>query len=94
VRVLVFERNLLWSSKLLNGLRGLGHEGVMAKQMPVHADGAEFAIINLSEPDPSTAVSRLHEMGVKVIGHAGHKEKELLELGRAAEWTFWPPIAN
>lgn len=84
MQVLVLERNLLWSSKLANSLKHLGHEAVLLKGIPRETGEARLAIINLSEPDTKAVVSALHELGLKVIGHAGHKEKNLLSLGKDA----------
>ena len=44
------------------------------------------AIVNLGSLGlkAETLVPELVALGVHVIGHAGHKEKELLELGRRA----------
>ncbi len=81
MRVLVFERNLMWSSKLVQSLKALGHEALLVTAV---SPGASVAIVNLSDPGVGERVSELHAAGAKVIGHAGHKEKELLELGRLA----------
>ncbi len=84
MKVLVFETNLMWSSKLVQSLRKLGHEAVLLDAIPDTAQDAEVAIINLSQtrPDPSELMQTLRELGVRTIGHAGHKEKELLNLGQ------------
>jgi hypothetical protein len=86
MRILVFEDNLMWSSRLSQTLRGTGHEPLLRKGLPEDAEGAAVAVINLgqSSPDPRDLVQRLHNLGVRVLAHAGHKEKELLELGRLA----------
>ena len=86
MRVLVFEDNLMWSSRLLQSLRGLGHEPVLLTKLPSDAQGAQVAIVNLGSPRVMTVelVPALRAMGVHVIGHAGHKEKELMEFGKDA----------
>jgi len=86
MKVLVFEENLMWSSRLMQTLRGTGHEPLLRKGMPESSEGAEAAIINLgsSSPGPTELVGRLHGLGVKVLAHAGHREKDLLALGKAA----------
>jgi hypothetical protein len=86
MKVLVFETNLMWSSRLVKSLRGLGHEAEVRTELPepdVHADAA---IVNLGDahPDPKELVHRLKKADVFVIGHAGHKEKDLHALGREA----------
>jgi hypothetical protein len=82
VRVLIIERNLIWSARLSNSVRLLGHEVVVAGSLPDEL-AFDVAILNLAEPDPR-AVGPLQAAGVKIIAHAGHKEKDRLELGRAA----------
>lgn len=84
MRVLVYEDNLLWSSRFVKSLRAFGHEPEV-RTKPV-AEEAPLAIVNLGSSvlDPETLVPQLVALGVHVIGHAGHKEKEILELGRAS----------
>jgi len=84
MRVLILESNLLWSARLANAARTLGHDAVVAKA-PVDGE-FHVAIVNLGEAnvDWSVRVSQLQRRGMKVVGHAGHKEKELHEIGRAA----------
>ena len=67
-------------------LRAFGHEPSLRKGLPDDGDGAKVAIINLGSksPDPVSLVARLHELGIRVLAHAGHREKELLDLGRVA----------
>lgn len=82
--VLVYEDNLLWSSRLSLSLRRLGHDPLLlSKPMPQAGD---VAIVNLGSDgiEADVLVPLLRAMGVIVIGHAGHKEKELLTLGRGA----------
>lgn len=73
----------MWSSRLVQSLRAFGHEAVLlgpGKPWPV----AEVAIVNLGEVAyrPEELVPKLRAEGIRVLAHAGHKEKELLELGR------------
>ncbi|AIE84699.1 hypothetical protein [Fimbriimonas ginsengisoli] len=86
MRVLLFEDNLMWSSRLVQTLRGHGHEPLLRMGIPSESEGASVAVINLgsASPDPKELVAKLHELGVKVLAHAGHREKELMDLGRAA----------
>lgn len=85
MRVLVYESNLMWSSRLLQSLRKLGYTPQLLSEVPAETD-AKAAIVNLGEHlgDTATLVHQLQSLGVKVIAHAGHKEKQLLELGKAA----------
>jgi len=86
MKVLVFEENLMWSSRLVQSLKAFGHEPLLRKGLPEDAEGAEVAIINLGtkSPDPADLVASLHRLGVRVLAHAGHRETELLELGKRA----------
>lgn len=85
MKVLLFDDNLMWSARLTKSLIALGHEPVASSGVPEATD-AEVAIVNLGSPkfDAVSMVPRLRALGVHVIGHAGHKEKDLMELGRAA----------
>ncbi|HWA82649.1 MAG TPA: hypothetical protein VG820_04415 [Fimbriimonadaceae bacterium] len=84
MRVLIFESNLMWSSRLGKSVRALGHEALIRTAMPEFAEEAGAAIVNLGDNglDPKPLVEKLHALGLTVIAHAGHKEKELHELGR------------
>lgn len=82
MKVWVFEDNLIWSARLVQSLKALGHEAVVTTQVP---DGtADAAVVNLGSQQLSDLVPQLRSRGVYTIGHAGHKEKELLQLGREA----------
>jgi glucuronate isomerase len=82
MRVLVLESNLMWSARLVQSLRGLGHEPIL--NADVLSTEADAAIVNLSDARMTESVAALHQRGVRVIAHAGHKEKQLHELGRDA----------
>jgi hypothetical protein len=80
MKVWIFESNLIWSSRFLNTVKGSGHEGLVVSLIP---DGtADVAIVNLGDPSVSEIAAGLAERGIYTIAHAGHKEKELMELGR------------
>jgi len=83
MKVLVFEDNLVWSSRLLQTLRHLGHEPTLMKCVDFEPSGAEVAIVNLgSQGLPALQiVPKLKELGIHVIGHSGHKEKGLQANG-------------
>ncbi|HLK13673.1 MAG TPA: hypothetical protein VKT78_02620 [Fimbriimonadaceae bacterium] len=81
MRILILERNLIWSSRLSNSARLLDHEATVATALPETLD-YDVAIINLAYPDPP--VEKLQAAGVKVVAHAGHKETEKLKLGKVA----------
>lgn len=74
----------MWSSRLVKSVNGLGHEAVLKTQATEEPEQADAAIVNLgsSTLKPEHLVPQLSRAGIKVIGHAGHKEKELHEIGR------------
>jgi hypothetical protein len=81
--VWIFEDNLMWSARLVQSIRALGHEGIVTTTVP-DGEPAQVAILNLGSSTFATLVPALKGMGVYTIGHAGHKEKDLLQLGREA----------
>ena len=80
MRVLVLEENLMWSSRLRQTLTAFGHEAIVATS----PQPCDVAIIGLERKSMSEDVAELKRLGVFVIGHAGHKEKELHAAGREA----------
>ena len=76
----------MWSSKLRQSLRLLGHESTVLRKVPAEGT-ADRAIVNLGEGDPKALIAALKARGVPTIAHAGHKEKELHEIGREAGAT-------
>ncbi|MBI1756426.1 MAG: hypothetical protein HY248_02010 [Fimbriimonas ginsengisoli] len=88
MRVLVYESNLMWSVRLSRALQALGHEAKVLTSSEAQAD-ADVAIVNLAETgyDVGGLVVALGLLGVPTLGHAGHKEKNLHELGRKAGCT-------
>lgn len=79
----IFEANLMWSAKLALSLKKLGHDPKVVTQIP-EGEPAQVAIINLgSHQLPAAELApKLRSLGIKTLAHAGHKETELLELGR------------
>ena len=57
----------------------------MLTQIPTGGEPADAALVNLSSQRLAAAelVPALNAIGVHTIGFAGHKEKELLETGKA-----------
>ncbi|MBS1723313.1 MAG: hypothetical protein JSS66_10210 [Armatimonadetes bacterium] len=80
MRVLVLEENLIWSERLRRGIVALGHEATVLTSPPTALE-ADVAIVNLgSRAFPSQEwIAKLRALGIKVVAHAGHKEKPLLE---------------
>jgi hypothetical protein len=83
VNVLALETNLMWVSKLKLGLVGLGHTPTFTGRLPDDLGSFELAIVNLGEEPSRLAetVRRIQAAGLPIVAHAGHKEKELMELG-------------
>jgi len=80
MKVLVLETNLMWSARLRQSLVAFGHEAVVAGVVP---DGEfDLAIVNLGEPKVADQVANLKARGISILGHAGHKGKDLMALGR------------
>ena len=86
MKILVFEDNLMWAPRLRQTLAGLGHEPLMLSEVPDEMPEAPVAIVNLSSSrmPVQDLVRRLKAEGRYVIGHAGHKETALREMGREA----------
>ena len=70
----------MWSSRFANTVKGSGHEAVVTSTIPEGT--ADAAIVNLGDPNVAQIASGLAERGIYTIAHAGHKEKELMELGK------------
>ena len=70
----------MWSSRFVNTVKGSGHEAVVTIAVPNGT--ADAAIVNLGDPNVESTVTELAKKGVYTIAHAGHKEKELIELGK------------
>lgn len=84
MRILIVETNLMWSVRLQRSASALGHEAFVA---PSVVEGEfELAIVNLGEAgvDWPGRVAELRGRGIKVVGHAGHKETALHQVGREA----------
>lgn len=81
--VLIVESNLIWSSRLSNSVRSLGHEPFVLLKCD-ESVFADLAILNLSSPNFQSDLEFLKGKGIRTIAHAGHKEHEKLELGKIA----------
>lgn len=82
--VLLYEDNLMWSEKLRKTVVGLGHTPVVMNRPNQETPPAQVAIVNLGITmwDAAQLVKDLQARGIKVVGHAGHKEKETLQVGK------------
>lgn len=74
----------MWAPRLTKSVTAFGHVATAFAKMPNELPSADVAIVNLGSRamPPSEIVPQLRNAGIKVIAHAGHKETELLELGR------------
>lgn len=75
----------MWSVRLERALAGLGHEPV-ASTGGIPDGPFDAAVVNLGQggTDWPALVQSLHDRSMLVVGHAGHKEKDLHELGKLA----------
>jgi hypothetical protein len=78
--VLILEDNLLWSSRLRQSVAAAGHDPVVSSTV----QACDVAILALNRTSLAEDVASLRSLGAFVMGHAGHKEKALLEAGREA----------
>lgn len=85
MKVLLFEDNLMWSARLTKTLSASGVEVASFDRIPEVLPAGDVAIVNLGSRgiDPKALVPTLKSAGIRVVAHAGHKEKELRELGRS-----------
>lgn len=74
MRIAILSRNLMWSQRLRSAAAALGHDVVGEN------DECDVALVALSETGFEDRIAGA--AGTKVIGFAGHKEKELLNRGR------------
>lgn len=83
MRVLILDENLIWSARLRLGIEAMGHEAAVLSG-PADLPKAELAIVNLGSRvfPPEVWIAKLHEAGTRVVAHAGHKDKPLLERGK------------
>jgi len=84
VKIAIFEENLMWGPRLVQSVRGLGHEPMLIERGTTDLPDADLAIINLGSPvfPPETLVPALKAKSIRIIAHAGHKEKQLHEIGK------------
>ena len=61
---------------------GFGHEPTVALKVPESPECFDVAIVGLASEPMRAEIPKLVALGVHVIGHAGHKDKELHALGR------------
>ncbi|MBL8086486.1 MAG: hypothetical protein JNM85_00260 [Chthonomonas sp.] len=87
MRIAIYENNLLWSVRLANGVTALGHEPEVLTTATAPSSEVQLAILNLgveSFRDPGF-IQALHDAHIVTVGHAGHKESDILRAGREAQ---------
>lgn len=84
MRILIFEDNLMWGPRLVKSAQAFGHQHTLLAKVPNEIPEADLAIINLGSLSmpAQDLIPRLKEQGIKILAHAGHKEKELHALGK------------
>ena len=85
VTVLILEEDLLWSMRLRNGVTAAGHTPIVFDRPAEELPEADMVLVNLGSRrfPPDEWIPRLREKGLYVIAHTGHKESELIELGKS-----------
>lgn len=83
MRILILDDNLFWSVRLQRGAAALGHEAIVIASVPPVWPAADAAILNLGHATLASdaVIAGLHNAGIATIGHAGHKETEVLDEG-------------
>jgi len=84
MKIAIFEDNLIWSGRFKIATKSVGHEPAVFTQVVNDLEDYDVAIVNLGSKayDVTELIPKLQEMGIKVLAHAGHKEKNLLEIAR------------
>ena len=84
MKILILEDNLMWAPRLFKTVQAVGHEAVVISKIPEEIPPADIAIVNLGSTSmpAQDLVPRIRRAGIKVLGHAGHKEKELHQIGK------------
>lgn len=84
MKILIFEDNLMWGPRLAKSAKAFGHEPHVIAKLGETIPTGDLAIVNLGSISipASELVPRLKTAGLKVLAHAGHKEKELHDLGK------------
>ena len=82
--VLIFEDNLMWAPRLVKSVSAFGHQSQVVSKVPLVIPAGDVAIVNLGSLSmpAETLVPQLKAAGLKIIAHAGHKEKDLHDLGK------------
>lgn len=78
--IAILDDNLLWSTRLKRTVEAFGHRAVVASPTTEVLPEADVAIVALSPGDPrlEEVLRLLRERGTHLIGHAGHKERDIL----------------
>ena len=85
---MLLDRNLMWTVRLKGAAEAFGATVEVLGEVPESVPEFDIAIVDLAVPAFVAAVPLLKEGGGKVVGRSGHKEKELIEAGKAAGCDF------
>ena len=74
----------MWGPRLAKSVQAFGHEPKVIPKVGETLPTGDVAIVNLGSLSmpASQLVPRLKAAGLKILAHAGHKEKELHDLGK------------
>ena len=89
MNVVLYEDNLMWSVRTRNGLEAMGHRVTVVSKPATDLPNADLIIVNLGAKsfDAFQLVTDLKATGAKILGHVGHKEKDLWKKGEEAGCT-------
>lgn len=82
MKVALFEPNLFWAAKVRSAIVAAGWECVVASEGQWR--DVRALVVGLYAPEEALrrVVAEARRNRLPVVGHAGHKEKALLNLGR------------
>jgi hypothetical protein len=79
-RILAVVPDLMFASRVEEGLRAAGHEVEVSATLPEEANGVDAMVCDLEAIDPAAAV----QLGVPVLGFYSHVEVETRRRAEAA----------
>jgi hypothetical protein len=84
VKVVILENDLMWSVRLQKRMQSLGYDAQVIDRWTDEIPYTDIAVINMrSREFPlEKTVDLLKEKKVFILGHVGHKESDLILLGK------------
>lgn len=80
--IAVYDENLMWTARLRLSIEAAGHTPLIVSTSG-EIPPADIAVVNLGSTrfPADQLVPQLKSAGCKIIAHAGHKEKPLIQTG-------------